>query len=129
MRSPVPLVLLEGALIVASGGLLMIRTRTPAPIAAPVAATPASHLVGLNRLADEPSLYLRQHAANPIDWYPWGEEALTRARDEDRPIFLSIGYASCEGIATAYVCERGRCLAPTSDPKTLGRQVRHGWWR
>jgi uncharacterized protein YyaL (SSP411 family) len=48
-----------------------------------------------NRLAQEPSPYLRQHANNPVDWYPWGEEALTRARDEDRPIFLSIGYAAC----------------------------------
>jgi uncharacterized protein YyaL (SSP411 family) len=48
-----------------------------------------------NRLKDEPSLYLRQHAHNPIDWYPWGDEALTRARHEDRPIFLSIGYSSC----------------------------------
>lgn len=48
-----------------------------------------------NRLAGEPSLYLRQHAHNPIDWYPWGEEALARARQEDKPIFLSIGYSSC----------------------------------
>jgi uncharacterized protein len=48
-----------------------------------------------NRLADSPSLYLRQHAHNPVDWYPWGEEALNRATDEQRPIFLSIGYSSC----------------------------------
>lgn len=50
---------------------------------------------GGNRLSDEGSLYLRQHARNPIDWYPWGEEALARARVEDKPIFLSIGYSSC----------------------------------
>jgi len=48
-----------------------------------------------NRLARENSPYLRQHAKNPVDWYPWGEEALRRAREEDRPIFLSIGYSSC----------------------------------
>jgi uncharacterized protein YyaL (SSP411 family) len=48
-----------------------------------------------NRLAGETSPYLLQHAHNPVDWYPWGEEALTRARDEDRPILLSIGYAAC----------------------------------
>ncbi|MEA2622002.1 MAG: uncharacterized protein QOH61_912, partial [Chloroflexota bacterium] len=48
-----------------------------------------------NRLADETSPYLLQHAHNPVDWYPWGPEALARARDEDRPIFLSIGYAAC----------------------------------
>jgi uncharacterized protein len=49
----------------------------------------------VNRLAQETSPYLQQHAANPVDWYPWGDEALARARDEDRPILLSIGYAAC----------------------------------
>ena len=49
----------------------------------------------VNRLAGESSLYLRQHAENPVDWYPWGEEALGRARAEDRPVLLSIGYSSC----------------------------------
>ena len=49
----------------------------------------------MNRLAQETSPYLLQHADNPVDWYPWGEEALARARDEDRPILLSIGYAAC----------------------------------
>ena len=48
-----------------------------------------------NRLAGETSPYLLQHANNPVDWYPWGEEALARARAEDRPIFLSIGYSAC----------------------------------
>ena len=48
-----------------------------------------------NRLATETSPYLLQHAHNPVDWYPWGPEALSRARDEDKPIFLSIGYAAC----------------------------------
>ncbi len=49
----------------------------------------------LNRLAHEKSLYLRQHAANPVDWYPWGPEAVQRARELDRPILLSIGYSAC----------------------------------
>jgi len=48
-----------------------------------------------NRLASETSPYLAQHAENPVDWYPWGEEALARARREDKPILLSIGYAAC----------------------------------
>ena len=49
----------------------------------------------MNRLAQETSPYLLQHADNPVDWYPWGEAALVRARAEDRPILLSIGYAAC----------------------------------
>jgi uncharacterized protein YyaL (SSP411 family) len=48
-----------------------------------------------NRLATETSPYLLQHATNPVDWYPWGTEALERARTEDKPIFLSIGYSAC----------------------------------
>ena len=48
-----------------------------------------------NRLAGSSSPYLRQHAGNPVDWHPWGEEAFARARAEDKPVFLSIGYATC----------------------------------
>ena len=48
-----------------------------------------------NRLIHETSPYLQQHADNPVDWFPWGEEALTRAREENRPILLSIGYSAC----------------------------------
>lgn len=48
-----------------------------------------------NRLIDENSSYLLQHAYNPVDWYPWGEEAFSRAKAEDKPIFLSIGYSAC----------------------------------
>src|SRR5215472_12658884 len=48
-----------------------------------------------NRLAQEKSPYLLQHAHNPVDWYPWGEEAFAKARQEDKPIFLSIGYSTC----------------------------------
>src|SRR5829696_3000518 len=49
----------------------------------------------MNRLAGETSPYLLQHADNPVDWYPWGDEALSRARDQDRPILLSVGYSAC----------------------------------
>ncbi|MEN3333798.1 MAG: uncharacterized protein V7641_3163 [Blastocatellia bacterium] len=48
-----------------------------------------------NHLINENSPYLRQHAHNPVDWYPWGPEALARARDEDKPILLSVGYSAC----------------------------------
>ena len=48
-----------------------------------------------NHLAGQTSPYLLQHLYNPVDWHPWGREALDRARREDRPIFLSIGYAAC----------------------------------
>jgi len=48
-----------------------------------------------NRLAREASPYLQQHAHNPVDWFPWGEEALTKAKTEDKPILLSIGYSAC----------------------------------
>ena len=49
----------------------------------------------MNRLSDEQSPYLLQHANNPVDWYPWGEEAFKKAKELDRPIFLSIGYSTC----------------------------------
>ncbi|MDX1587174.1 MAG: thioredoxin domain-containing protein, partial [Balneolaceae bacterium] len=54
-----------------------------------------THSSDQNRLADEKSPYLLQHADNPVNWYPWGEEAFTKAKEEDKPIFLSIGYATC----------------------------------
>ena len=49
----------------------------------------------LNHLAGETSPYLLQHADNPVEWHPWGEEALTLARTQDKPILLSIGYSAC----------------------------------
>ncbi len=52
-------------------------------------------MVGKNRLAKEKSIYLLEHAGDPVDWYPWGEEAFDRAKTEDKPILLSIGYATC----------------------------------
>ncbi len=48
-----------------------------------------------NHLIDEKSPYLIQHAGNPVNWYPWGEEAFDKARKEDKPVFLSIGYSTC----------------------------------
>ena len=48
-----------------------------------------------NRLASETSTYLLQHADNPVNWNPWGEEALTLAREQNKPILLSVGYAAC----------------------------------
>jgi uncharacterized protein len=49
----------------------------------------------MNRLGNETSPYLLQHAHNPVDWYPWGEEAWAKAKEDDRPVFLSIGYSAC----------------------------------
>lgn len=49
----------------------------------------------MNRLANETSPYLLQHAHNPVDWFPWSDEALSKARDEDKPILVSIGYSAC----------------------------------
>ena len=65
------------------------------PTAAERAQLPPDGGPHYNRLVFERSPYLLQHATNPIDWYPWGEEALSRARQEDKPIFLSIGYSTC----------------------------------
>ena len=49
----------------------------------------------VNRLADETSPYLRQHADNPVDWYPWGDDAFAAARRDDKPVLLSVGYSAC----------------------------------
>ena len=51
--------------------------------------------MSVNRLAQETSPYLLQHAGNPVDWYPWGEEAFARARAEDKPLLVSVGYSAC----------------------------------
>ena len=61
----------------------------------PPAVSPPAHYEHTNRLAKEKSPYLLQHAHNPVDWYPWGEEAFEKARREKKPIFLSIGYSTC----------------------------------
>src|SRR5690349_20593879 len=61
----------------------------------PPLTTPSSGAQHTNRLAHETSPYLLQHAHNPLDWYPWGAEAIAKAKAEDKPIFLSIGYSAC----------------------------------
>ena len=71
-----------------------------------------------NRLADETSPYLLQHAHNPVNWYPWGPEALDRAKKEDKPIFLSIGYSACHWC---HVMER----ESFEDPETAELLNRH----
>ena len=72
---------------------------TPVTIAASfqedVPMAPKSEHAHTNKLAAEASPYLLQHAHNPVDWHPWGAEAIELARSEDRPIFLSIGYSTC----------------------------------
>ena len=50
---------------------------------------------GATASPDETSPYLRQHADNPVDWYPWGDEAFALGRERDKPVFLSVGYSSC----------------------------------
>jgi len=55
-----------------------------------------------NHLIDESSPYLLQHAHNPVNWYPWSDEALELAKSEDKPIFLSIGYAACHWMKISY---------------------------
>jgi uncharacterized protein YyaL (SSP411 family) len=72
-----------------------------------------------NRLARESSPYLLLHKDNPVDWYPWGEEAFARAREEDKPIFLSVGYSTCYWC---HVMER----ESFSDPE-LARQLNEGF--
>jgi uncharacterized protein YyaL (SSP411 family) len=71
-----------------------------------------------NRLSRETSPYLLQHSQNPVDWYPWGEEALGRARDEDRPVLLSVGYSACHWC---HVMER----ESFEDPETAAYMNEH----
>jgi uncharacterized protein YyaL (SSP411 family) len=67
---------------------------------------------GENRLALETSPYLLQHAGNPVDWYPWGDEALERAKREDKPILLSIGYSACHWChVMAHECFESEAIA------------------
>lgn len=69
--------------------------RKPIPSPEELAKLPADGGPEYNRLVFEKSPYLLQHASNPVDWYPWGDEAFTKAKNEDKPIFLSIGYSTC----------------------------------
>ena len=61
----------------------------------PSAKSPSEPSHKTNRLCAETSPYLLQHATNPVDWYPWGKEALARSKADSKPIFLSIGYSAC----------------------------------
>jgi uncharacterized protein YyaL (SSP411 family) len=72
-----------------------------------------------NRLSRESSPYLLLHADNPVDWYPWGEEAFARAREEDKPIFLSVGYSTCYWC---HVMER-ECFSDSE----IARQMNEGF--
>ena len=74
---------------------------------------PTSQYKHTNRLINETSPYLLQHAHNPVDWYPWGEEALQKAQQEDKPILLSVGYSACHWC---HVMER-----------EILRERRHRW--
>jgi uncharacterized protein YyaL (SSP411 family) len=77
-------------------GPTTIARRAPVAGWEPVAGSRRRRSIAeVNRLASETSPYLRQHADNPVDWYPWGEEALASARELDRPVMLSVGYSSC----------------------------------
>jgi uncharacterized protein YyaL (SSP411 family) len=71
------------------------ESRTPIPSAAELLRLPQDGGPEYNRLVFEKSPYLLQHAANPVDWYPWGEESFQKAKEADKPIFLSIGYSTC----------------------------------
>ncbi|MEX2578794.1 MAG: thioredoxin domain-containing protein [Verrucomicrobiales bacterium] len=71
------------------------HVRQPLPPAEEIAELPADGGEEFNRLVFEQSPYLRQHARNPVDWWPWSEEAFEKAREEDKPVFLSIGYTTC----------------------------------
>jgi hypothetical protein len=69
--------------------------RPPLPSAAEIAALPPDGGPEFNRLVFESSPYLLQHARNPVDWYPWGDAAFARARAENKPLLLSVGYSTC----------------------------------
>src|SRR6059036_1538154 len=84
----------------------------------PGADAPGSPKKHTNRLARETSPYLLQHAHNPVDWYPWGEEAFARARAEDKPVLLSVGYSACHWC---HVMER----ESFEDPEIAALMNRH----
>ncbi len=71
------------------------RIRKPLPTAEEIAKLPKDGGAEFNRLIFEQSPYLLQHARNPVDWHPWGEEAFKRAKEEGKPVFLSVGYSTC----------------------------------
>jgi hypothetical protein len=76
-------------------GAAVAQQNAVKPKTNPVVTTATNQFAHTNRLAREKSPYLLQHQHNPVDWYPWGEEAFAKARKENKPIFLSIGYSTC----------------------------------
>ena len=78
-----------------------------------------------NRLISETSPYLLQHAHNPVAWFPWGEEALRRAQEENRPILLSISYSSCHG-ATSWSASPSKTRAANGSwkPESVPADIR-----
>ncbi|MCI0329757.1 MAG: thioredoxin domain-containing protein [candidate division Zixibacteria bacterium] len=98
--STILLLLVGGVFLLKRNGVSQERGiaeggRKPIPPAEVLEKLPADGGPAYNRLVFEKSPYLLQHAGNPVDWYPWGEEAFAKARKEDKPIFLSIGYSTC----------------------------------
>jgi thioredoxin-related protein len=73
---------------------LLAPSDNPYPTKAP-STEPHNHFAYANRLISSRDPYLLLHAHNPVDWYPWGAEALAKARSENKPIFISIGYSTC----------------------------------
>src|SRR5713226_1756364 len=89
-------ILLELTLLCGLGGMIYQETLLKAETDHFVNTTSTAEThAHTNRLAQEKSPYLLQHQFNPVDWYAWGEEAFAKARQEGRPIFLSIGYSTC----------------------------------
>src|ERR1043166_2969169 len=80
------------ALVALAGCRARLTPTNDDSVTAPSHSQPHSHT---NRLAGEKSPYRLQHAHNPVDWFPWGDDAFARARQENKPIFLSIGYSTC----------------------------------
>src|SRR5438309_10164102 len=96
------------------------------PVPDPQPARPAA-----NHLANETSPYLLQHVHNPVDWYPWGDEAFAKARAEDKPVFLSIGYSACHWchVMEREACEHGAVAAGPREhcvSLKVQRQARRG---
>ncbi len=89
------LLCLAGPLLWPAAAQEPARTRAALPSAEQIARLPRDGGPEFNRLVFEQSPYLQQHARNPVDWHPWGEEAFARARAEQKPVFLSIGYSTC----------------------------------
>lgn len=82
------------SVLVVGAYFLVAEPDIEAPLS-PVEETPRQPPPGKNRMAFETSPYLLMHADNPVDWYPWGDEAFAKARAEGKPIFLSVGYSTC----------------------------------